>query len=260
MMPELPEVETLCRQMSGVMIEAEIRRLDILDTKLGRGKNLKGRRVRTIIRQGKWIIIRLDDDNVIRLHLRMTGRLLWRASGVETLPHTRLTVTFDKGRLDLIDPRRFATLSFDELPDRSVSIGNPLEDFDAGAAVTMAAHRKLPVKSFLLDQAVIAGLGNIYVCEILHAAAIDPRRRTGSLSRKEWRKIVAATRDILSAAVACRGTSVSDWRDLFGQEGEYQNHLLVYGRTGKECPCCGGTVVRESLGGRGTFFCPACQQ
>jgi len=259
-MPELPEVETLCRQMSVVMIKAEIRRLDILDAKLGRGRNLRGRCVRAIIRQGKWIIIRLDDGNEIRLHLRMTGRLLWRETGCETLPYTRLTVTFDKGRLDLIDPRRFATVSFDELPDRYAPIDNPLEDFDVEVAVKMAAQRKLPVKAFLLKQEVFAGLGNIYACEILHAAAVDPRRKTGSLSRKEWRKIAAAARDILTTAVSCRGTSVSDWRDLFGREGEYQNHLAVYGRTGKDCPRCCGTVVRENLGGRGTFFCPACQQ
>ena len=115
-MPELPEVETLCRQMSAVLAGAKVRRLDILDARLGPGKNLRGRQVLTVVREGKWIVIRLDKDLTMRLHLRMTGRLLWREGDREMLPHTRLTVAFDRGRLDLIDPRRFATLFFDAPP------------------------------------------------------------------------------------------------------------------------------------------------
>jgi formamidopyrimidine-DNA glycosylase len=258
-MPELPEVETLCRQMSSVIMGAKVRRVDILDARLGRGRNLKGRQVLSVARQGKGVIIKLDEGLVIRLHLRMTGRLLWRETCRELLPHTRLTIAFDRGRLDLIDPRRFATLSFEESPECRAPVCNPLEDFDADVLIKSAARRRLPVKSFLLDQKAIAGIGNIYACEILHAAAVDPFRRADSLSKPEWRKVAAAAGDILAKAVACRGTSVSDWLDLFGRKAEYQKHLRVYGRAGKGCSRCRGVIIRERLGGRGTFYCPACQ-
>jgi len=259
-MPELPEVETLCRQMSAVLTGAKVRRFDILDVRLGRGKNLRGRQVLTVYREGKWIVVGLDKDVTMRVHLRMTGRLLWGKGGREILPHTRFTVAFDRGRLDLVDPRRFAILSFDEPPAVSVPIKNPLAGFDTKILIEEAAKRTLPVKSFLLDQKVIAGIGNIYACEILHAASVDPRRSAGSLSRAEWRKVTAAAGCILQKAVDCRGTSVSDWRDLFGCMAEYQNHLSVYGRAGESCLRCGETIVRKSIGGRGTFFCPACQR
>jgi len=259
-MPELPEVETLCRQMSAVLADAKVRRFDILDARLGRGKNLGGRRVLSVAREGKWVVIRLDKDLTMRIHLRMTGRLLWGEGDRGILPHTRFTLIFDRGRLDLVDPRRFATLSFDDPSAESVPIKNPLAGFDTGVLMERAAKRTLPVKSFLLDQKVIAGIGNIYACEILHAASVDPRRSAGSLSRAEWRKVAAAAGRILRKAVDCRGTSVSDWRDLFGCMAEYQNHLSVYGRAGETCRHCGGTIVRESIGGRGTFFCPACQR
>jgi len=259
-MPELPEVETLCRQMSAVMAGAQVRRLDILDARLGRGKNLRGMRVLTVAREGKWIIIRLEGERTIRLHLRMTGHLLWRESDLVILPHTRFTLTFDRGRLDLVDPRRFATLSFDSPLAEPAPIKNPLEGFDTGILIERAAKRTAPVKSFLMDQKVIAGIGNIYACEILHAAAIDPRRSAGSLSRAEWRKVATAAGRILQKAVACRGTSVSDWRDLYGRMAEYQNHLSVYGRAGETCLQCRETIVREPIGGRGTFFCPSCQR
>jgi formamidopyrimidine-DNA glycosylase len=258
-MPELPEVETLCRQMSAILTGAKVRRLDILDAKLGRGKNMRGRQVMAVAREGKWVVIKLDKDLTMRVHLRMTGRLLWREGGRDILPHTRFAIFFDRGRLDLVDPRRFATLAFGSPPAEPVPIKNPLEGFDTEILIEKAAKRTLPVKSFLLDQKVIAGIGNIYACEILHAAFVDPRRSAGSLSRAEWRKVAAAAVRILKKAVVCRGTSVSDWRDLFGCMAEYQNHLSVYARTGEACLQCGGTIVRESIGGRGTFFCPACQ-
>ena len=259
-MPELPEVETVCRQMSSVIAGARVRRVDILDARLGRGGNLKGRQVLSVMRQGKGVVIRLDEGRVIRLHLRMTGRLLWGEARRETLPHTRLTIAFDRGRLDLIDPRRFATLSFEDSPGCPAPVGNPLEDFDAEALIESAARRKLPVKSFLLDQKAIAGIGNIYACEILHAAAVDPFRMAASLTKTEWRKVASAAKRILAKAVACRGTSVSDWLDLFGRKAEYQKHLRVYGRAGKGCPRCRGGIIRKPLGGRGTFYCPSCQR
>jgi formamidopyrimidine-DNA glycosylase len=111
-----------------------------------------------------------------------------------------------------------------------------------------------------MDQRRLAGIGNIYACEILHQARLDPWRRVDSLSYAEWEGIGDAAGKILTQAIACRGTSVSDWRDLFGEEGEHQHYLLVYGREDTDCYRCGGKIQRRKLNGRGTYFCPSCQK
>jgi formamidopyrimidine-DNA glycosylase len=111
-----------------------------------------------------------------------------------------------------------------------------------------------------MDQKVIAGIGNIYACEILHRAAINPLREACSLSRDDWRDVTKAAEAVLTRAVECRGTSISDWRDLFGQPGLFQHELAAYGREGDPCPRCGKIIVRRRLSGRGTWFCPSCQR
>jgi formamidopyrimidine-DNA glycosylase len=116
------------------------------------------------------------------------------------------------------------------------------------------------IKSFLMDQRIITGIGNIYACEILYGAGISPLRETRDLSLGEWGKITRIAASVLTKAVECRGTTVSDWRDLFGESGEYQHCLQVYGKAGAPCPRCGVQIERCVLGGRGTYYCPQCQQ
>jgi len=258
-MPELPEVETLCRQLAPMIRDTVIRSLKILDPKLSAIPGLPGKTVPAVERIGKRALIRLDDGTDLALHLRMSGRLLWRTTA-GALPYTRMILSFDAGYLLLVDPRRFATLTADCRQTDLCPVPNPLQEIGPGHLQTLAAERRLPVKAFLMDQRIIAGIGNIYVCEILHAAGIHPQRQAGALSQPEWKKIAGAAMRILRQAVACRGTSISDWRDLFGQPGEYQHHLRVYGRAGKACLRCAGQVERIVVGGRGTFYCPACQQ
>ena len=259
-MPELPEVETLRLQLQGTVSGDVIRKFAVLDSRIGDPGNLAGRKIVSVGRQGKALLIHLDNDAFLTLHLRMTGSLLWQGIASPLLPHTRFTASFAAGRLDCIDPRRFATLVYcDGAPAGTPAI-DPLGQGSAHQLLDLARNRRLPVKSFLLDQRCIAGIGNIYACEILHAAAVNPQRMTCSLSIHEWRSIAQATGSILSRAIDCRGTTVSDWRDLFGKKGDYQNELAVYAREGKSCPRCRCTILRLRLHGRGTYFCPSCQK
>ena len=286
-MPELPEVETLCRQLNTVLPGERILRIEILDPRLGnierkRGAAAKiipgsvsddstagtvaelvGRRVVAVKRLGKYIHLQLDGGLTAALHLRMTGRLLYLAVDApppESLPYTRLVIRFSSGTLVLIDPRRFATFSLrpegiaPALPD------DPMEGLSAQRLREIALKRRSPVKSFLMDQGIIAGIGNIYACEILFAAGIDPRRPACELTTVQWRKVAKSAATILRRAVGCRGTTVSDWRDLFGCSGTNQDHLEVYSRQGAPCRRCGGCIERISMGGRGTWFCPNCQK
>ncbi len=258
-MPELPEVETLCRQLRQVIVGAEITKTRIIDAKLGMITGIAGETVSGIRRHGKALAIELAGNRSLVLHFRMTGRLLWQHNGNGLLPHTRLVVSFVHGRVSLIDPRRFATVTVHK-KGNGIPLGrDPLDDGDLSYLEEMAQHCTLPIKSFLMDQHRIAGIGNIYACEILHQARMDPWRRVNTLSPDEWKGIAEVMQKILSRAIACRGTSVSDWRDLFGKEGEYQGHLLVYSREGAACYGCGEEVIRKKLSGRGTYYCPTCQ-
>ena len=258
-MPELPEVETLCRQLKPIILGEEIIGMKIIDSKLGTAGGLKGKKVVSVTRRGKALEIGLDSGKTLLLHLRMTGSLQWQREKRELPPHTRFVMTFAAGSLLCIDPRRFATLIFEDRGIRKISVTDPLRSRSFSQLWEIARAKKLPVKSFLMDQRIIAGIGNIYACEILHEASVHPWRPAYTVSHSEWKKIAAAAKDILKKAIACRGTSISDWRDLFGKKGEYQHELKVYGREGLSCLRCKGCIKRLRLSGRGTYFCPSCQ-
>jgi formamidopyrimidine-DNA glycosylase len=259
-MPELPEVETLCRQLNTILPGEEILRIEVLDARLGKIEGLVGRRVEEVTRRGKCMHIQMNGGLTAALHLRMSGRLLWQGYGASMPPYSRLVIAFSAGMLVLIDPRRFATFAVQPAESAPALLEDPLRGLSPSRLREIARMRRLPVKSFLMDQRLIAGIGNIYACEILFAAGIDPRRHSSGLSPAEWRKVAKATVTILDRAVACHGTTVSDWRDLFGCGGTNQDHLAVYARQGESCRRCGGRIERITQGGRGTWLCPSCQQ
>jgi formamidopyrimidine-DNA glycosylase len=281
-MPELAEVETLRRQLAREIRGKTIRELVVLDGKLGGAPPLEGRRVADLRRHGKFLEIVLDDGSALELHLRMTGRLVWREDGAAaTHParqrsrgsgdispvadracpaHTRFRLVLEDGEILCVDPRRFATLALGKPHPAGADRHDPLARLDPPSLHRAARSRRLAVKAFLLDQSVFPGMGNIYACEILHAAGVDPRKATSTVRRDEWKAIACETERILARAVRCRGTSMSDWRDLHGRPGTYQDHLLVYGRKGESCFRCGTVIERIVLGGRGTWFCPGCQK
>lgn len=258
-MPELPEVETLCRQLRSKILSSRIAGMSILDSRLQLPEHVKGQRVSSVTRRGKWIVIELDDGKRLEIHLRMTGRLLWQEKEATLPMHCRLVFDLCSHQVVIVDPRRFATLSLvagGEGPDGAV---DALAPGCAETLIAKACKRRRPLKSFLMDQGIIRGIGNIYACEILYRTGLSPRRETAGLSPDDWRNVEKAIGAVLKKAIDCRGTSISDWRDLFGNKGEYQKELLVYGREGQKCPRCGERVHRERLLGRGTWFCPGCQ-
>jgi formamidopyrimidine-DNA glycosylase len=285
-MPELPEVETLCRQLKKIVLNKTIRDIEIFDPKLAMIGEAVGKKITGVTRRGKFLEIHLGrkripnnlpadnfrfgktgppagvlhNEKVIVLHLRMTGRLLWQNDRQDLPAHARFAIVFAEGRLVCIDPRRFATLAMRDHRPGGIVIDDPLQNCSADRLEELARNRRLPVKSFLLDQRTISGIGNIYACEILYEASVNPWRKAYSLSLREWKGIEADAKRILKRAIACRGTTVSDWRDLFGESGEYQHELKVYACDGRPCRRCHGTIQRERLGGRGTWFCPSCQR
>jgi len=257
-MPELPEVETLCRQLRPVIVGRAILGLRVLDAKLGRLPPLEGRAVRSIGRHGKRMVWTLSDGQCLVFQLRMTGRLFW-IEGDGMPPHARLELLFAAGRIVLSDPRRFATVALCSDPGQGPA-PDGLDALDPKRLADDARRRRLPVKAFLMDQKAVAGIGNIYASEILHRAGVDPTRPACGLLPAEWKKIASASARILRQAVQLRGTSISDWRDLHAGPGEYQHHLRVYGRQGERCRACGGGIRRVVIAGRSTFYCPMCQK
>lgn len=258
-MPELPEVETVCRQLDAVLSGAVYQSSVIHDQKLPAIVVPAGRRVQHVRRSGKSVAIHFDMPQILRIQLRMTGRLCWM-NRTTWPPHCRCVMVFDAGSLHLLDSRRFATVSLLDAPALDDTPLDPLEEGDGRDLLRRSSGRRLPVKAFLMDQKTIGGIGNIYASEVLHRAGISPWRRACDLDERRWRRVSKALKTVLTKAIECRGTTVSDWTDLFHQKGLYQNHLRVYGRTGKPCPRCGAPIIRTLLGGRATFFCTSCQE
>jgi len=257
-MPELPEVETLCRQLRQKVKDIKIKKTLIFDSKLAGLEEIGGRIIRDVQRSGKTIQLLLDDGRCVFIHLRMTGRLFWNPHG-ERLPHTRWRMSLAKGHVDLVDPRRFATVRIGKAPGAKAA-NDLVQDFDERAFLEKHARRKVNVKVLLMDPKAIAGIGNIYACEILHKAGIAPTCPARDVSEEKWKDVFRHGRRILKKGIDKRGTSISDWRDLYGRPGENQHELKAYGREDQTCSICGGTIRRMKQGGRSTFYCPDCQK
>jgi len=259
-MPELPEVETLCRQLTPVLDRAVLQKIIVKDARLRSVSLTAGQGVKSVYRVGKSLAVQFEKTKTLLIHLRMTGRLSWITDG--TCPfYSRCVLVFDSGRLHLVDPRRFATLSIvvgDSKEKRKLL--DPMDEREGRDFMILSAGRRLPVKNFLMDQKTLGGIGNIYACEMLHRAGISPWRRACDMDEQRWRRLSKAMKATLGKAIECRGTTISDWADLFGRKGSYQKQLRVYGRKGKPCPRCGAPVIRTLLSGRATFFCTSCQE
>jgi formamidopyrimidine-DNA glycosylase len=257
-MPELPEVETLCRQLHKKIVGAKILRTDVLDDKLAGLENIRECVIDEVRRCGKTIHLILNDGRSVLVHLRMSGRLFWKAQNTRE-QYTRWRIRTDGGNIDLIDPRRFATVKIVKTRAESDE-RDLLLNFSRRSFLEKQAKRKVSVKVLLLDPQAISGIGNIYACEILHRAGILPFRQASSISDDEWMRIFKHAKHILKRGIEKRGTSISDWRDLYGCAGEYQKELRVYGKEGKSCRVCGSHIERVRQSGRSTYYCPLCQE
>lgn len=270
-MPELPEVETLRGGLAGAILGRRITAVAVRERRLRRPlapgfrAALVGRRIDAVRRRAKYLLLDLDDGTTWLVHLGMSGTLVVLPADAPHRTHTHVVVTLDDGcTLRFHDPRRFGMMrvapvaALDEIRDLGVE---PLGDAFSAELLHRAARRqRRAVKSLLMDQRVVAGLGNIYVNEILFAAGIGPGRRAGRLTRAEAARLVAATVRVLAEAIALRGSSISDYRDERGEPGAFQHSFRVYARGGEPCRCCGTPIRRRVIVGRSSFYCPRCQR
>ena len=270
-MPELPEVETTVRGLRPVLEGQRIARVDTHRGDLRRAfpadlrQRLTGATVIALGRRAKYGLIDTDRGDTLIFHLGMTGR--WRVDPVDVGKHDHLVIETDTGRrLALNDARRFG--SVDLWPTADLASYPPFkglgpeplgDDLTARGLEAALAGRTAPIKPLLLDQRIVAGLGNIYVCEALYEARISPSRAGGQISRARLQRLVVAIRRVLEEAIAAGGSTLRDFAHPSGELGYFSKQFKVYGREGEPCGC-GGTVKRRAEGGRSTFWCPACQR
>ena len=274
-MPELPEAETIARGLHTAIAGRRIERIKIHRDEVVEPmspaafrRRLRGRRVERVGRRAKWIAAELEDGGRWVTQLRMTGRFSWSLpSPLRAEPHLSASFTFedDGGVIRFYDTRRFGrmwVLDEREWERLDARLGvEPLSDeFTPRLLAELLSASRAPIRNWLLDQHRVAGIGNIYAVEACYRARIDPRRPAGSLEHGEVRRLTNAIRKVLGDAVERRGTTFSDYRDLLGEGGEFQNALAVYGREGETCRRCGGAIKRAVLAGRSAFFCPDCQR
>lgn len=272
-MPELPEVETIVRDIAPSVVGHQFTGVEVRWggslvnlTEEGLVKALTGKRVRQVSRRGKFVVIDLSDDNKLVIHLAMTGRLLLRPSGSPEDRFTRITFALDNGQeIRFADARKFGRVrvlspqQYGEEIDRRLGPEPLSQDFKLEQFREALRARSTRIKVLLLDQRFLAGLGNIYADEALFEARINPNRPAHSLSDREIKLLYEAIRHVLASGIRDRGTTFDAYLDAFGRAGSHQLRLNVYQQAGKPCPRCGTPIVREVIAGRSAHFCPRCQ-
>jgi formamidopyrimidine-DNA glycosylase len=281
-MPELPEVETVRRGLEAAMkgrviADVAVRRADLRrPLPADFAARLRGRTVRRIARRAKYLIFALGDGTALLLHLGMSGRIAILPAGTATTAagtharHEHVVFTVGNGtRVGFSDPRRFGLMDLTTLDalDRHPLLARlgpePLDAaFDGQALAARLKGKRTPIKAALMDQTVVAGLGNIYVCESLFRAGISPRRVAATVQGARAARLAAAIHAVLEAAIAAGGSTLRDHKKPDGELGYFQHSFGVYGRDGAPCPKrgCSGTVRRMVQSGRSTFYCPTCQR
>jgi formamidopyrimidine-DNA glycosylase len=273
--PELPEVETIAADLRPHLVGRTIVRCELRFPSIVRHPEpevfvdlIAGLRIESLKRRGKYILIGLEKGRVFVVHLGMTGQLRLVEASTPIPNHTHAILDLDDGRqLRYRDPRRFGRLllgteseliSARALPKLGPEPIDP--QFGADDLYLLLKRRRAPLKAVLLDQAAVAGVGNIYADESLHLARLRPDRSASSLSRRSAGRLHQSLRDSLQAGIRNRGSSVDTYRDAWGELGGQQEELLVYGRAGEPCVTCGRRLSLIRIGGRSTVFCTRCQR
>lgn len=273
-MPELPEVETVVRGLKAVLpgrgiVRVRLGKTDFIDDPVALERDLPGRRINQVRRHGKFIVLELaaasngDSKLALLIHLGMTGQLVVYPAETPARPHTHVFFTLDDGReLRYTDTRRFGRITVLPHADQANVLGplglDPLVTTEPQFAAAIHA-RKAHIKALLLDQSVLRGMGNIYTDESLWRAQIHPRRLGANLTPKQLRHLCRAMHDVLNEAIRSRGSSISDYVDSAGEQGEFQLRHRVYDREGKPCFRCRTPIRRIIVAGRSSYFCPHCQ-
>lgn len=273
-MPELPEVETLRRTLEPIVgvrlgaVWSSGKRLRLgAKIPLAALRSLEGARLTAVRRIGKYLLLDTDGERGVLVHLGMSGRLCVVPAAAEQAPHTHLRVGLEAAReLRYSDPRRFGQISIyrqgreREHPALAILGPDPLVDVvDAEHLLRQAKRRKTSLKAFVLDQRVLAGMGNIYVSEALWLARLRPTRSAARLTARGAAELWLAIREVLEVALTHKGTTLRDFVAADGREGEHEEYLQVYDREGEPCPRCRHAIRRIVQQGRATYFCPTCQ-
>jgi formamidopyrimidine-DNA glycosylase len=271
-MPELPEVETIRRQLEPLVVGRRLHSVEILDPRWSRplaphelADALQGRRIETLGRRGKYLLWGLQGDVHLAQHLRMTGAVLCEPKPEPA--HVRVRIELrPKRRLVIVDPRRFGTgelllggAALQEFFAQRLGLEPLDERFTAEHLRELLRGRTAPIKALLLDQRRIAGVGNIYADEALYRAGIHPLRPAGKLSTEQHIRLRAAVVEALHAGIDARGATIDDFRHVDGVRGSFQDQFLVHRRAGEPCERCGTEIVKMVVAGRGTYVCETCQ-
>jgi formamidopyrimidine-DNA glycosylase len=272
--PELPEVETIRRQLAPHLEGRRLEALEVLDPRWCEPAEpsaledaASGRAIQRVWRRGKYLVLELEGDVHLVMHLRMTGNLLLSSDGAEP-PHLRARLLLDSGEAVMfVDVRRFGTgvvllgsEARDAYFDARLGVEPLSPDFTAAALRALARGRRAPVKAFLLTQERLAGVGNIYADEALFRARIHPLRPVGTLRRPQIEALRDAVVESLEAGIDAKGATIDDFRNADGAEGRFQDQFLVYGRADEPCVRCGTPIRKLRAAGRGTYVCETCQR
>ncbi|MGI8800798.1 MAG: bifunctional DNA-formamidopyrimidine glycosylase/DNA-(apurinic or apyrimidinic site) lyase [Solirubrobacteraceae bacterium] len=270
-MPELPEVETIVRQLAPLVADDVIARFEVRDERWCAPLSaadleaaVTGRRVERLWRRGKYLVWDLDGRIHLVMHLRMTGTLLWEPGGLPL--HSRVVIDLERGRIVFVDPRRFGTgtlifgsAALTEFFAARLGVEPLADEFTGRHLRELSRGRRAPIKAFLLDQRNLAGVGNIYADEALFRARVHPLREAGALRPRQYGLLRDAVVEVLRSGIDARGASIDDYRDPDGVRGSFQDRFLVHRREGLGCPVCGRAVRKMVVAGRGTYVCETCQ-
>lgn len=274
-MPELPEVETIRRELHHVLTGKKITgcfivRPDIIGypSPAAFCRGLTGRRIMKVDRRAKYLILRLDGGLSLIFHLRLSGALIYTKSQTDKIKYGRLVLRLGSNNLIFSEPRvlgRAYLIESDNIPSCLQGFNRlgqePLvRKFNVNYLRDRIIHRQAPIKNLMLDQSICAGTGNIYADEALFRAGIKPDRRANTLNHAEIVRLVKKLKEVLRAGIKNGGTTVSDYRRIDGRTGGFQRSLNVYGRENKPCLVCGTAIVYIKIGNRGTRYCPSCQK
>lgn len=275
-MPELPEVEVICRGLqphlvdrvvTGILASGKALREPVPLDRLQR--ELVNRRITSVTRRAKFLQVGLDSGAMLIIHLGMTGNLGFFTPATEPAKHDHIRLILDNGlELRYNDTRRFGSfriLSPEEVPQIEETVYKTTgpepfgEDFSADCLYRLAKDREVAVKTFIMTNQVVAGVGNIYANESLFRAGIRPDRKVQTLGKKEWDKLIRAIREVLTHAIECGGSTISDFVDAGQKKGYFQINFKVYGKGGMACTACGTVIAKKTIGGRASYCCPKCQ-
>lgn len=272
-MPELPEVEVICRGLAPNLVGKKIISASFSHEKMRLPLPKRqistwiiGREIKRVRRLAKFILLDMDSSASLVIHLGMTGRLSFFPAATAPAKHDHARWLLDNGlELRFNDTRRFGSIQVLGPGANPTEVFGALgpdpfwPEFNAGYLADRAKTRTLPVKNLLMDNRVVTGIGNIYASEILHASGVNPATPAGQLRSSEWQKIITNSRLVLEDAIACGGTTISDYVNSRGEKGYFQTRLQVYGREGEACLSCRGPIHQVRLGGRASYYCPSCQ-